>query len=128
MVYIGGVMPAVNKSDRIINTYGSVKLQQAFYADDSNTSPSVHTFLTYETENPTCTEDGYKDRLICRGHCGQVLSQGITLSREDTLWGDYNRASGLQTPAEPINNAPTAAAKDRRIRIAGYGSFPVCGL
>lgn len=25
MVYIGGVMPAVNKSDRIINTYGSVK-------------------------------------------------------------------------------------------------------
>lgn len=50
-----------------------------FYADDINTSPSVHTFLTYETKNPTCTEDGYKDRLICKNHCGQVLSQGITL-------------------------------------------------
>jgi hypothetical protein len=59
-----------------------------FYADDSNTSPSVHTFLTYETENPTCTEDGYKDRLICRGHCGQVLSQGITLSARGHALGE----------------------------------------
>jgi len=50
-----------------------------FYADDINTSPSVHTSLSYETKYPTCTEDGYKDRLICKYHCGQILYDGITL-------------------------------------------------
>jgi len=50
-----------------------------FYADDTNTRPSAHTSLSYETKYPTCTEDGYKDRLICKYHCGQILYDGITL-------------------------------------------------
>ena len=55
--------------------------KKRFCTDNSNITPSVHYDLIYESKNPTCTEDGYKDRLICKYHCGQVLSPGITLPK-----------------------------------------------